>query len=201
MIHFQRYRILFILFKWWLCFCPTCRILIYSRLVFILIPQLVITALHRYYKFKPQHFGFFLFRAAPKAYENSQARGPIGTAAASLCHSHSYTGSELHVQPTLWLMAMPDSQLIEQGQGSGLHSHGYQSGSLPLSHNGNPLAFCFSRETFFPILSPGHMAGFLIISLGHCGGVPASIFMEEISLPWIQFDDHVLFLFPSLRFP
>ena len=34
-------------------------------------------------------FVFLLFRAAPLAYESSQARGPIGATAASLCHSHS----------------------------------------------------------------------------------------------------------------
>ena len=32
---------------------------------------------------------FIFFRATPTAYGNSQARDQIGTAAASLCHSHS----------------------------------------------------------------------------------------------------------------
>ena len=40
---------------------------------------------------------FLLFRAAPAAYGGSQARGRIGAAAASLCHSHSNTGSEPHL--------------------------------------------------------------------------------------------------------
>ena len=39
----------------------------------------------------------FAFRAAPAAYESSQARGQIGTAAASLRCSHSHTGSEPHL--------------------------------------------------------------------------------------------------------
>ena len=34
-------------------------------------------------------FSFLLFRAAPMAYGSSQARGPIGAAAAGLHHSHS----------------------------------------------------------------------------------------------------------------
>ena len=33
----------------------------------------------------------------------------IGTAAAGLYHSHSNSGSKLHLQPTLQLTAMPDT--------------------------------------------------------------------------------------------
>ena len=51
---------------------------------------------------------FFLFRAAPLAYGGSQARGRIGPAAASLCHSHSNVGSKLCLQPTPQLMATLD---------------------------------------------------------------------------------------------
>ena len=40
---------------------------------------------------------FFLFRAASAASGSSQARGGIGAEAASLCYSHSNTGSELHL--------------------------------------------------------------------------------------------------------
>ena len=44
---------------------------------------------------------FFLsFRAAPVAYGGSQARIPIRTVAAGLCHSHSSVGSEPHLRPT-----------------------------------------------------------------------------------------------------
>ena len=35
-----------------------------------------------------------LFRATPKAYGSSQARGPIGAVAASLCQSHSNARSK-----------------------------------------------------------------------------------------------------------
>ena len=38
-------------------------------------------------------FFFFFFRAAPTTYGSSQAGGRIGAVAASLCHSHSNTGS------------------------------------------------------------------------------------------------------------
>ena len=46
--------------------------------------------------------------AAPAAYGGSQARGPIGAAAAGLHHSHSNAGSELCLQPTPQLTATPD---------------------------------------------------------------------------------------------
>ena len=51
---------------------------------------------------------FALSRAAPLTYGDSQARGPIGAVAAGLRHSHSNAGSELCLQPTLQLTAMPD---------------------------------------------------------------------------------------------
>ena len=44
---------------------------------------------------------FFPFRAAPVTYESSQPRGQIGAPATSLHHSHSNTGSKLHLHPML----------------------------------------------------------------------------------------------------
>ena len=49
-----------------------------------------------------------LFRAAPAAYEGSQARGLIRAVAVSLHHSHSDSGSELCLRPTPQLTATPD---------------------------------------------------------------------------------------------
>ena len=51
---------------------------------------------------------FLLFRAAPSAYESSQARGRIGAVAARLRHNHSNTGSEPRLWPTPQLMATQD---------------------------------------------------------------------------------------------
>ena len=48
---------------------------------------------------------FLLFRAIPTAYEDSQATGQIGAAAADLHHSNM--GYELHLRPTSQLTAMP----------------------------------------------------------------------------------------------
>ena len=48
-----------------------------------------------------------LFRAVPVAYGGSQARGQIGAVATSLCHSHSTTGSKVHLWPTPELTAVP----------------------------------------------------------------------------------------------
>ena len=68
------------------------------------------------YKHESKYMDFFFFlsfvffRATPAAYGGSQDRGLIGAVAASLqySHSHSNTGSELNLQPTPQLMAMPD---------------------------------------------------------------------------------------------
>ena len=54
-------------------------------------------------------FCLFAFsRAAPVAYGGSQARGLIRAVATGLRQSHSNVGSELRLQPTLQLTAMPD---------------------------------------------------------------------------------------------
>ena len=53
-------------------------------------------------------FFFCLFRAAPVAYGGSQARGRISVVATGLYHSHTNVGSELSLQPTPPLTAMPD---------------------------------------------------------------------------------------------
>ena len=59
-------------------------------------------------------FLFLIFKATPAAaYGCSQARGGIGEAADSLRHSHSNVGSELYLQPTPHLMAMPDPKPTE----------------------------------------------------------------------------------------
>ena len=53
-------------------------------------------------------FIFCLFRAASTAYGDSQARGPIRSAAASLHHSHNNVGFEPCLRPTPQLMATGD---------------------------------------------------------------------------------------------
>ena len=60
------------------------------------------------------YFYFILFyfafsRAVPAAYGGSQVRGLIRATDACLHHSHNNAGSELHLQPTPQLTAMPDS--------------------------------------------------------------------------------------------
>ena len=61
---------------------------------------------------------FFCPAVTPTAYESFQARGRIRAIAASLHHSQSNVGSKLHLRPTLQLMATPDPEPTEQGQGS-----------------------------------------------------------------------------------
>ena len=53
-------------------------------------------------------FLFAFSRAAPVAYGGSQARGLTGAVAAGLRQSQSQAGSEPRLQPTPYLMAMPD---------------------------------------------------------------------------------------------
>ena len=54
------------------------------------------------------NFIFCRFGATPAAHGGSQARGPIGAAAAGLPPGPSNTGSEPHLQPTPQLTAMLD---------------------------------------------------------------------------------------------
>ena len=53
-------------------------------------------------------FFFFLFRAAPMAYGDSQASGLIGAVATGTHHSHSHTRSKLHLQSTPQLTTILD---------------------------------------------------------------------------------------------
>ena len=72
-------------------------------------------------------FCLLFFRAAPAAYGGSQARGPIGSTAASLCQSHSNARSKQHLQPT------PQS-LIGDITAAGLYHSSWQGWILnPLS--------------------------------------------------------------------
>ena len=49
-----------------------------------------------------------IFRVTPAAHGSSQPRGRIGAPAADLHHSHSNTGSKLHLRPTPQLVVAPD---------------------------------------------------------------------------------------------
>ena len=53
-------------------------------------------------------FNFFFLRATLEAYGGSQARGPTRAVASGLHHSDGNARSELCLQPTPQLMAMPD---------------------------------------------------------------------------------------------
>ena len=61
-----------------------------------------------YVRFGGMSLIFWLFRATPEAYGDSQARGLIGATAAGLQHSHSNARSEPRLQLTPQLMATLD---------------------------------------------------------------------------------------------
>ena len=88
----------------------------------------------RYLSFCFVLFCFFLFRAAPVAYGGSQTSGPIRATAASLHHSYSNAGSELHLWPT----------------------HSSQQGQIPLRHDRNSWEFfnSLSLSSLFFFFSP-----------------------------------------------
>ena len=112
-------------------------------------------------------FSFLLFQTAATAYGGSQARSQIGDTVASLHHSHSNVGSELHLQTTPQPTAIQDPQPSERDQRLNPHLHGRvvtnpisiheDSGSIsglarwsdsfPLSHSGNFLVAIFSAAT------------------------------------------------------
>ena len=57
-------------------------------------------------------FILLLFRTAPTAYENSQARGRIWAVAASLCHSHSNARSLTHWTGQGWTCILMDTRPV-----------------------------------------------------------------------------------------
>ena len=65
---------------------------------------------------------FLLLGATPMAYRSSQARGWIGTTAASLCHSHSNVGSEPCLWPTPQFTATRIPNPVSEAGGSNLHA-------------------------------------------------------------------------------
>ena len=69
-------------------------------------------------------------------------RGQMRAIATGVPHSHSNARSEPRLQPIPQLMEMPDPEPTEQGRGSNLHPHGYQSDLFPLSHDGNSIYPC-----------------------------------------------------------
>ena len=103
------------------------------------------------HKFCPLTFFFFFwpFRATLMAYQNSQARGWIGVAATSLHHSHSNSGSKLHLWPAPKLVVMPDPQPTERGQRSNPHPHGTSWVHKLLSHNRNSLSIYRHCDQFY----------------------------------------------------
>ena len=90
--------------QWTLCSLHFTRLLssILHSTIFTLCLETVLNLFFFLFLF----FFFCLFRSC--THGSSQGRGPIGAAAAGLYQSHSNSGSELCLRPTLQLTAMPD---------------------------------------------------------------------------------------------
>ena len=86
------------------------------------------------------------------AYRSSQARGRIGAAAASLTTATATQGSELCLRHTPQLVATPDPQPTEQGQGSNPHLNGYSLVLNPLSHHGTSTPLLPWRARRWPLI-------------------------------------------------
>ena len=103
--------------------------------------------------------------------EVSRLGGQIWAAAASPRHSHSNARPKPCLQPTPQLRATPDPQPTERSQRANPHSHGHQSDSSPLSHNGNALFFLYNSELlglFFVVF-----CGFFKLIMLHCNNMQA----------------------------
>ena len=80
------------------CNCSSTKVLFFIFIFYLFIYFIIIII-----------FFFLVFsRAVPTAYGDSQTRGLIRAVVTGLCQSHSNSGSELHLQPTPQLTAMPD---------------------------------------------------------------------------------------------
>ena len=92
-------------------------------------------------------------RATPAAHRSSQAKGRIGAAATSICHSHSSTRSEWHLWPN-------HSSWQHHWSGPGVKpdsSWTSQSDSLWLSHNRNSPFWPFLQGLYCKTPSPGDL--------------------------------------------
>ena len=145
----------------------------------------------------------FLFTTTAVVYGSSQTRGQIGAATASLCHSHSNTGSKLHLLPTLQLEAMSDAWPTEWGQGLNLYPHRHYVGFLtccvttgtPIFLSLNSVLFiflyglcfkvyfvwCKCCEPFFPVIS---ICMKYLFPLSHCQFICV--------LRWVSCRQHVV---------
>ena len=73
----------------------------------VILSHYVVCPLANTDRISPRCQVLFFFRATLAAYGGSQSSGLIGAVAAGLRQSHSNARSELHLQPTPQLTAMP----------------------------------------------------------------------------------------------
>ena len=89
-----------------LCVCMHVHVCVYTWTCVMICTQLSFYSRSSKFLFS-LNFIFFLM-ATTAAHGSCQARCLIGATASGLCHSHSNTGSELHLRPTLLHVEMLD---------------------------------------------------------------------------------------------
>ena len=109
-------------------------------------------------------FFFFLFIATPVAYGSSQARGWTWAAGASLHHSHSNTGSKMHLLATFALAYSKTGPLTHWVR-PGIEPRSSRQVLNLLSDNGNSSIHLF----YFPLsLFRADMWGIELLMTFHC---------------------------------
>ena len=97
---------------------------------------------------RTKYIYIFLFTAMPEAYGHSQTRGWIRPAAVELCHSHTNTRSEPHLQHRLTHWARPGIKLT--------FSRTLCMVLNPLSHHGNSIFYNFIAYHMIPSIHQVH---------------------------------------------
>ena len=109
---------------------------------------------------------FFFVTAKPATYGGSQARSPIGTVAAGLCHS---ARSEPHLWPTPQLTATPDPSPLSKARNR-TYILMDTSQIFPMSHDGNfPLWLSGLQTWLISMRMRTSLSGLRILHCCGCG--------------------------------
>jgi len=114
-------------------------------------------------------FFFWIFRAISAAYGGSQARvklelQPLAYTTAAATRDPSYICDLHHSSWQRWIL-----NPLSEAKGLNPHPHGYQKGSLPLSHDGNSGSLLLILWGYIPTNRIGRSCGNSIFHLSKKG--------------------------------